>query len=169
MAEFFLMPQASPTMESGRLLEWRVSEGDKLNPQDVIAEVETDKAAMEIEVFDPAVVLKLLRNAGDMVEVDTPIAILGQSGSDDYSALLAEFESGQSAPKAAPAPAPTAPAKPEKRRAGPAARAARAGDRCAGSADPSRPPSRPPGPSPSISNWSTSSSSTSRKTATWPR
>ena len=80
-------------MESGRLLEWRVSEGDKLNPQDVIAEVETDKAAMEIEVFDPAVVLKLLRNAGDMVEVDTPIAILGQSDSEDFSALLAEFES----------------------------------------------------------------------------
>ena len=110
-------------MESGRLLEWRVSEGDKLNPQDVIAEVETDKAAMEIEVFDPAVVLKLLRNAGDMVEVDTPIAILGQSDSEDFSALLAEFESGKSTAKEE-APAPKAPAKADKRRAGPAARAA---------------------------------------------
>ena len=123
MAEFFLMPQASPTMESGRLLEWRVSEGDKLNPQDVIAEVETDKAAMEIEVFDPAVVLKLLRNAGDMVEVDTPIAILGQSDSEDISALLSDFESGQSSTKTE-APAPAAPAKADKHRAGPAARAA---------------------------------------------
>lgn len=129
MAEFFLMPQASPTMESGRLLEWRTSVGATLSPQDVIAEVETDKAAMEIEVFDPAVVLKLLCNAGDMIVVDTPIAILGQSADEDITALLAEFEALQNkastqTPKKEEAGSSDLPSKQEKVRAGPAARAA---------------------------------------------
>ena len=47
-------------MEAGRIIAWRVAEGDKLAPQDVIAEVETDKAAMEIEVFDEVYLLKIL-------------------------------------------------------------------------------------------------------------
>ena len=50
MAEFYAMPQASPTMEKGTLLKWLKAEGDVLAPQDVIGEVATDKAAMEIEV-----------------------------------------------------------------------------------------------------------------------
>ncbi|RME22504.1 MAG: dihydrolipoamide succinyltransferase, partial [Deltaproteobacteria bacterium] len=60
MAEIFEMPQASPTMEVGTLLAWRKQEGEELAPQDVIAEVETDKAAMEIEVFDRGWLLKVL-------------------------------------------------------------------------------------------------------------
>ncbi|MDG1480201.1 MAG: dihydrolipoamide acetyltransferase family protein [Myxococcota bacterium] len=117
MAEFFLMPQASPTMDAGRVLAWRVSEGDKLNPQDVLAEVETDKAAMEIEVFDPCVVLKILVPAGDEARVDSPIAIIGAKANEDISGLLAEFEASTAAapapapePAAAPAPATEAPA-----------------------------------------------------------
>ncbi len=65
MAEFYEMPQASPTMEVGTLLAWRVEEGAKLAPQSVIAEVETDKAAMDIEVFDPCYLLKILAPAGE--------------------------------------------------------------------------------------------------------
>ncbi|MFT5682302.1 MAG: pyruvate dehydrogenase E2 component (dihydrolipoamide acetyltransferase) [Myxococcota bacterium] len=110
MAEFFLMPQASPTMDAGRVLSWLVSEGDKLNPQDVLAEVETDKAAMEIEVFDPCVVLKILVPAGTEAKVDSPIAIIGDSVGEDISALMAEFEAlSAAAPAAEPAPEPAAP------------------------------------------------------------
>ena len=67
MARFYEMPQASPTMEFGVLLSWKVAEGAKLAPQDVIAEVETDKAAMDIEVFDPGYMLKLLASEGDEI------------------------------------------------------------------------------------------------------
>lgn len=112
MAEFFLMPQASPTMESGRLLAWHKKEGDKLAPQDVIAEVETDKAAMEIEVFDPGYLLKILIPADSDVPVDTPIAIIGSDPDEDISDLLKKAQATKAAapapaPEAAPAPAPT--------------------------------------------------------------
>ena len=69
MAEFFEMPQASPTMETGTLLAWKKAEGDSLAPQDVLAEVETDKAAMEIEVFDSGYLLKTVRNTLVMIRV----------------------------------------------------------------------------------------------------
>ena len=110
MAEFFLMPQASPTMESGRVLSWLVKEGDKLNPQDVLAEVETDKAAMEIEVFDDGVLLKILVAEGDEVPAGAPIAIIGTSADEDISALVEQAANAASAPAAAPAPAEPAPA-----------------------------------------------------------
>ena len=118
MAEFFEMPQASPTMEFGTVLTWKKAEGDALAPQDVLAEVETDKAAMEIEVFDSGVLLKILAEAGEQVPAGQPIAILGSSTDEDISGLLAEYEKIMSAapsaatPAAAPAaaPAPAAPA-----------------------------------------------------------
>ncbi|MEL6348336.1 MAG: biotin/lipoyl-containing protein, partial [Myxococcota bacterium] len=104
MAEFFLMPQASPTMEAGKVLEWHKSEGDALAPQDVIAEVETDKAAMEVEVFDPGYLLKIIVPAGTEAKVDQPIAIIGQSADEDYADLLTQL--GDAAPAAPPAEAP---------------------------------------------------------------
>jgi pyruvate dehydrogenase E2 component (dihydrolipoamide acetyltransferase) len=107
MAEFFLMPQASPTMEFGVLLKWRKAEGDRLAPQDVIAEVETDKAAMEIEVFDPAWLLKILVPAGAEVPAGRPIAVLGARPDEDIGPLLATLGGAPAAPApAAPAPAP---------------------------------------------------------------
>lgn len=107
MAEFFEMPQATPTMEFGTLGEWKKSEGDKLSPQDVIAVVETDKAAMDVEVFDSVVLLKILASDGDEIPAGFPIAIIGQEG-DDISALMAQFatmEPGGPAPEAEAAPA----------------------------------------------------------------
>ena len=83
----------------------------------MLAEVETDKAAMEIEVFDPCVVLKILVPAGTEAKVDSPIAIIGASKDEDISALVAEFEASASAAPAAPAPEPAAapaPVKPVK-------------------------------------------------------
>lgn len=120
MAEFFEMPQASPTMEVGTVLSWKKAEGENLAPQDVLAEVETDKAAMEIEVFDSGVLLKILANEGDQVPAGQPIAILGSSADEDISELLAQFEAikanaGASSPAAAaapPAPAPATPSAP---------------------------------------------------------
>jgi pyruvate dehydrogenase E2 component (dihydrolipoamide acetyltransferase) len=92
MAEFYEMPQASPTMEAGRIIAWRKAEGDKLSPQDIIAEVETDKAAMDIEVFDECYLLKILAPADAEVPAGRPIAIMGTSADEDVSALLAEFD-----------------------------------------------------------------------------
>jgi len=105
MAQFYEMPQASPTMTVGTLLSWKKSEGDKLAPQDVIAEVETDKAAMDIEVFDATFLLKILAAEGDEIPAGRPIAIVGQEG-EDISALLAEFEAMKAGFDAADAGAP---------------------------------------------------------------
>jgi pyruvate dehydrogenase E2 component (dihydrolipoamide acetyltransferase) len=108
VAEFFEMPQASPTMEVGTVLSWKKAEGDALAPQDVLAEVETDKAAMEIEVFDSCFLLKILAEAGDQVPAGQPIAILGESADEDISALLTEFESRKASGPAVASPAATA-------------------------------------------------------------
>jgi pyruvate dehydrogenase E2 component (dihydrolipoamide acetyltransferase) len=107
MAEFFEMPQASPTMEVGTILSWRKAEGDSLAPQDVLAEVETDKAAMEIEIFDTCYLLKILEHEGAEVPAGKPIAILGSSPDEDISELVASFEALKKAP-AAKAPVETA-------------------------------------------------------------
>src|SRR5262245_10923107 len=77
-----LMPALSPTMEEGKLAKWLVSEGQAIKPGDIIAEIETDKATMEVEAVDEGMVSKLLIPAGtEGVKVNTPIAVLdGDSG-----------------------------------------------------------------------------------------
>ena len=92
MAEFFMMPAASPTMEVGRLANLICAEGDPVEFGTVVAEVETDKATAEIESFDDGVLLKILQPAGSDVAVGTPIAIIGEED-DDISDLL-PIESG---------------------------------------------------------------------------
>ncbi len=97
-----LMPALSPTMEEGTLSKWIKKEGDAVKSGDVIAEIETDKATMEVEAVDEGVIGKLLIAAGtEGVKVNTPIAILLQDG---------ESASDVAAPKAAPAEAAPAPA-----------------------------------------------------------
>ena len=72
-----LMPALSPTMEEGKLSKWLVKEGDTVNPGDVLAEIETDKATMEVESVDSGKVTKLLVPEGtEGVKVNTPIAIV---------------------------------------------------------------------------------------------
>jgi pyruvate dehydrogenase E2 component (dihydrolipoamide acetyltransferase) len=91
------MPALSPTMEEGNLAKWLVKEGDKVKSGDVIAEIETDKATMEVEAVDEGVIAKLLVPAGAQgVKVNAVIAILAGEGEDASSV---------SAPAAAPAPA----------------------------------------------------------------
>ena len=82
-----LMPALSPTMEEGNLAKWLKKEGDKVNSGDVIAEIETDKATMEVEAVDEGTLGKILVDAGtEGVKVNTPIAVLlqdGESADDD--------------------------------------------------------------------------------------
>ena len=102
-----LMPALSPTMEEGTLAKWHVKVGDTVKSGDVIAEIETDKATMEVEAVDEGVVEGILVAEGsEGVKVNTPIARLSGDG-DSAPAPKAE-----AAPAAAPAPAPVAAAAP---------------------------------------------------------
>ncbi|WP_282608257.1 pyruvate dehydrogenase complex E1 component subunit beta [Pelagibius sp. Alg239-R121] len=95
-----LMPALSPTMTEGKLAKWLKNEGDAVASGDVIAEIETDKATMEVEAVDEGVLGKILvAEDTDGVAVNTPIAMLLEDG-EDASALTA----APAAPAAAPAP-----------------------------------------------------------------
>ena len=77
------MPALSPTMEEGNLAKWLVKEGDKVKSGDVIAEIETDKATMEVEAVDEGIIAKLVVPAGtEGVKVNALIAILAADGED---------------------------------------------------------------------------------------
>ena len=106
-----LMPALSPTMEEGSLAKWHVKPGDTVKAGDVIAEIETDKATMEVEAVDEGVVEAILVDAGtEGVKVNTPIARLAGEGEAPASAPKAEAPKAE-APKAAPkaeAPPPAA-------------------------------------------------------------
>ncbi len=96
-----LMPALSPTMEEGKLAKWLVAEGKMIRPGDVIAEIETDKATMEVEAVDEGVLGRILIPAGtEGVKVNTPIAM-----------IMANGETA-GAPAAKPVAAPSAPAAP---------------------------------------------------------
>src|SRR6185312_782631 len=102
------MPALSPTMEKGNLAKWLKKEGDKVKPGDVLAEIETDKATMEVEAIDEGVLAKILISDGtDNVAVNTPIAVLGGEG-EDVSAASAR-QPAQGGGEAPPAPGPSAP------------------------------------------------------------
>lgn len=118
MAEIVRMLALSPTMEEGLLVSWSKQVGDPISQGDVIAEIETDKATMELESFFDGTVLQLLVTAGSNVAINTPIAIIGEKG-EDISALI----SGGS-PSPAPASAPAAAAAPTTAAAAPAPAAA---------------------------------------------
>ncbi|GLQ19385.1 pyruvate dehydrogenase complex dihydrolipoamide acetyltransferase [Algimonas porphyrae] len=92
-----LMPALSPTMEEGTLATWMVKEGDTVNSGDVLAEIETDKATMEVEAVDEGTVARILVEAGsEGVKVNAPIAILLEDG-EDASALDGYSAGGGSA------------------------------------------------------------------------
>jgi pyruvate dehydrogenase E1 component beta subunit len=108
MATDILMPALSPTMEQGKLAKWLKKEGDSVKAGDVLAEIETDKATMEVEAVDEGVLAKILvPDDTDNVAVNTPIAILAGEG-EDVSAAASKGPS-QTAPggNGAAQPAPT--------------------------------------------------------------
>lgn len=92
MAEVVEMIQLSPTMEEGVLIEWLVNEGDEVATGDLIAEIETDKASMEMESFFDGVLLKKLLSEGQSAKVGVALAVIGEKD-EDISDLLAELES----------------------------------------------------------------------------
>ncbi len=101
MATNILMPALSPTMEQGKLAKWLKKEGDRVKSGDILAEIETDKATMEVEAVDEGILSKILVPDGtDNVAVNTPIAV-----------ITADGEDANAAPAAAPvAPVAVAPA-----------------------------------------------------------
>src|SRR5579871_67004 len=101
-----LMPALSPTMEQGKLAKWLKKEGDKVSSGDAIAEIETDKATMEVEAADEGVLGKIVIPEGtEGVAVNTPIAVLLSEGEDPSALKVYGAEPARTAPKAA-APAP---------------------------------------------------------------
>jgi pyruvate dehydrogenase E2 component (dihydrolipoamide acetyltransferase) len=105
MASKVLMEALSPTMEEGRLVEWKKNEGDPVRPGDVIAEVETDKAVMELVARAEGVLLKQLVPAGSTVAVARLVGVIGQPG-EDISALSGVAAAPAAAPKLGATPAP---------------------------------------------------------------
>ncbi len=76
------MPKLSDTMEEGVIAKWNVKEGDKIEAGDIIAEVETDKATMDVEAFDSGTLLKIIPEEGDSVPLGGLIAVIGEEGED---------------------------------------------------------------------------------------
>jgi pyruvate dehydrogenase E1 component beta subunit len=114
-----LMPALSPTMEKGNLAKWLKKVGDKVKSGDVIAEIETDKATMEVEAADEGTLGKILVPEGTAdVAVNTPIAVILGDGEDASAIKVAKPAASVAPPakaekaKEAPPPVPTAPAAP---------------------------------------------------------
>src|SRR5882672_11359628 len=100
-----LMPALSPTMEKGNLAKWLKKEGDKVKSGDVIAEIETDKATMEVEAVDEGTIAKILVPEGTQdVAVNDVIAVMAGDGED----VKAAGAGAAAPPKAAEAPKPAA-------------------------------------------------------------
>src|SRR5271156_5241797 len=120
-----LMPALSPTMEKGNLSKWLKKEGEAIKSGDVIAEIETDKATMEVEATDEGTLGQILIPEGTAdVAVNTPIATIladGESASDAKAAAPAKQEKAAPAAEAKSDPAKDEPATKEKPAAAPAA------------------------------------------------
>ena len=101
------MPKMSDTMEEGVLVSWLAEEGDAVSAGDVIAQVETDKATMDLEVYDDGVLLRRVIGEGDAVPIGGLIAVLGSEGesADDVLAQYAGDGASTPAPEVAEAPA----------------------------------------------------------------
>jgi pyruvate dehydrogenase E2 component (dihydrolipoamide acetyltransferase) len=104
MAEALKLPRMSDTMEEGVIANILMKVGDKIKPGTVIAEVETDKATMELESFQEGVVLYVAAKKGDSIPVNGLMAILGKAG-EDFKAVLDTFGSNGMQMGSAPAPA----------------------------------------------------------------
>lgn len=122
MAEKFLMPKLSPTMEEGQISRWLKKEGEAFKNGETLAEVDTDKATMEMTALKDGVLLKIIKNDGDTVPLGDPIAITGSAG-EDFSALLAEVGGGNGSNGSAAKPVEQTAAQPAQQAANPQAAA----------------------------------------------
>ncbi len=101
MADKFLMPKLSPTMEEGQIARWLKAEGETFEEGETIAEVDTDKATMELTALKGGTLLKILKQGGETALLNETIAFTGQAG-EDFSALLAEVSALSSPQPQAP-------------------------------------------------------------------
>ncbi|UCS93075.1 pyruvate dehydrogenase complex dihydrolipoamide acetyltransferase [Echinicola marina] len=132
-ATLITMPKMSDTMQEGTIAAWLKKEGDEVKSGDILAEVETDKATMELESYDDGVLLHIGVQEGDSVEIDGVIAVIGEKGA-DYETLL-KAHAQQSAPaeekpaaKEEKKEAPKAASKPVAKAEAPKAAASTAGN-----------------------------------------
>jgi pyruvate dehydrogenase E1 component beta subunit len=106
-----LMPALSPTMTEGKIAKWVKAVGDSVKSGDVLAEIETDKATMEVEAVDEGILAKIMVPEGsDHVAVNTPIALIAGEGEDAGEIAKGDNAQPAPAPSQAPAPQATAPA-----------------------------------------------------------
>jgi len=103
MAEVILMPRLSDTMTEGVIAAWHKKVGDTVKKGDLLAEIETDKATMELESYQDGVLLHIGTPRGGKLQVNDLLAIFGKAG-EDVSALIAQNTGGAAAPAAAEAP-----------------------------------------------------------------
>src|SRR5215204_5590713 len=96
MANKILMPKLSPTMEEGQISRWIKAEGDEIEANETIAEVDTDKATMEMTSLEAGTLLKILVPGGENAKLGQTIGIIGEKG-EDFSALLDEASSNGAA------------------------------------------------------------------------
>jgi len=101
MAKIITLNKMTDTMSEGVLVKWTVKKGDEVKSGDILAEVETDKATMDLENFEKGTILELLAEEGLSLPVNSPIAIIGKVG-EDISALIAQAKSGSNASSASP-------------------------------------------------------------------
>ncbi|HEV3233791.1 MAG TPA: dihydrolipoamide acetyltransferase family protein [Candidatus Dormibacteraeota bacterium] len=144
MAKDILMPQMGYDMTEGTIVRWLKKVGDKVSRGDIVAEIETDKATVEIEAFDSGTMLRTLAESGDTVPVGQPIATLGEKGE---SLPESEPMAAPAAEAAAPAPAAAAPApaaEPEPAAAAPEPAAAQAASPAASTLAPGERPKASP-------------------------
>jgi pyruvate dehydrogenase E2 component (dihydrolipoamide acetyltransferase) len=113
MAELINMPKLGFDMKEGQLVKWLIKPGDEIKTGQIVAEIESDKATVEVEAYTAGTVLDLLAKEGDWVPIGAPVAVVGAPGEQvDLAALgVAQQAEAQAAP-AAPAPQPPAPAAP---------------------------------------------------------
>lgn len=111
--EAILMPKAGNDMEEGTILTWKVAEGDEIKVGDVLFEIETDKATLDVEAEVAGTLRRIIVKEGETIEVMKPVAVIAENDADaDAFIALEAAKAKAEAPAAAPAPAAPAPAAP---------------------------------------------------------
>lgn len=127
MAEVILMPRLSDTMTEGVIAAWHKKVGEPVKKGELLAEVETDKATMDLESYKDGILLHIGIDKGGKLQVNDLLAIIGNAG-EDISGLVATHSGGAAAPQAAPATQPAKEAAPAAETAAPAVQAGSAVD-----------------------------------------
>jgi len=100
------MPRLSDTMEQGTIIRWNIKEGQEVLSGAIVADIETDKATMEMQAYDDGIVAKILVGEGTQVPVGTPIAMIAEEGEDPQSIASSDGEGQKSTAATTPAPGP---------------------------------------------------------------